>query len=483
MKGSHFLAYFLAGVIPRLSMFAILFLLPRRISIFETGLFVLVTTVGEMLEMTSANWVRLFANSREAGQKRLRPLRFGRLLVISGAALAAALVVAVPVAVIVAPDHLIEFTIAVFVYVISFALLRFVLVIHQVTHNHAMFSRIELVRGILVLPAVLAATTMPGASFFEPAMALNMVTLTVAIIGLAASGPQLHRPRVIGRGYRTALRFGSPIIADTLLGFVIVYFERFVLNEFLGPSSVGIYAIAYALGRQPVEFVIGPLNNLTVPVLFATRAKEGDERAREIQSGISVTIFILCAGALTGIFLLRNQIADLLVKPEFQADTAWLMPMIAAATCLLMFKVFLYDNLFFMLDRNALKLKAIIPAAIGSAIGSYFLVHAFGLAGAAASALLATALALTTSVIATRTFFRFRLPLADFARIAGVVAVAGAALYGAERWASGWGSTVEIIVGFVVFSAVYAAGLTLLGVSLRRLLSTPWEPFGSPLRQ
>lgn len=483
MKGSGFLGYFLAGAIPRLSMFAILFLLPRRISIAETGLFVLAITVGEILEMTSANWVRLFAQSREAGQAKLRPLRFGRLVVLSGSMLAIALVISIPAAWIVAPDHLGEFIAAVFAYVLAFAPLRLALVIQQITHNHGMFARIELLRGLLLLPAVVGATYLPNADFFEPVLALCLVTLLCAVLGLAASRDRFNSPRIIAKGYRTPFRYGLPIVADTLLSFIIVYFERFVLNQFLGPASVGVYAIAFALGRQPVEFVVAPLNNMTVPVLFATRAREGDERAREIQSGISISFFILCAGALTGIILLRFQIAELFVKPEFRADTAWLMPVIAGATCLLMFKVFLYDNLFFMVGRNGMKLKAIIPAAIGGTIGSLLLVRGFGLPGAALAALFSTTLALLSSIIATRTFFRFRLPLADFGKVAVVALVAGGALLLAVRLVAGWGAIVEIMAGFVAFSAVYATGLSLIGIALRNLLTAPWEPYGKPLRQ
>ncbi|MCA0425309.1 MAG: lipopolysaccharide biosynthesis protein [Proteobacteria bacterium] len=483
MTGSGFIGYFLAGAIPRLSMFAILFLLPRRISMTETGLFVLAMTVGEILEMTSANWVRLFAQSREAGQRRLRPLRFGRLLVLAGAMLGIALVLSIPVAWFVASDHIGAFIVAVFAYVLAFAPLRLVLVIQQVTHNSGLYAKIELTRGLMILPAVIGATYLPNAGFLAPSLALSGITLLAALVGFAASRSQFSAPRLIARGYRTPFQFGMPIVGDTLLNFVVVNFERFVLNAFLGPASVGVYAIAFALGRQTVEFFIAPLNTMTVPVLFATRAREGDERAREIQSGISISIFILCAGALAGIILLRSQIADLFVKPEFRADTAWLMPVIAGSTCLLMFKVFLYDNLFFMLGRNALKLKAVVPAAIVSAFGSVILVHAYGLPGAALSALLSTTLALCASIFATRTFFRFRLPLLEFGKITLIVLAASVALVLGVRVVAGAGSLAEFLAGFIAFSLAYGGGLAMLGISPLRLLKTPWEPYGVPVRQ
>lgn len=476
MRGASVISYFLAGAIPRLAMFVILFLLARWLTIEETGLFVLVMTVGEILEMISANWLRLFAQSREAGQSRLRPLRLGRLAVMGVAMYGLAAASVLPAAIIVAPGRVWDFTLATLVYVTAFALLRLVLVIQQITHNHALFSHIELVRGVLVLVSVVAAARLPGATFFGPALALGLSSLVVAVVGLVASRAQVSRPRIVWKGFGTARRFGAPIIADTILSFVIIYFERFVLNEMLGPASVGVYAIAYALGRQPVDFIAGPMNNLTVPTLFAVRLREGDEAARTMQSGFSITLFILCAGAFTGTLLLRQPIAALFVKPELQADTARLVPMIALAACLVVFKTFLYDNLFFMLGRNGLKLRSIVPAAVGGAVASIGLVAAFGLTGAALAAVAATAMALCASIIATRTFFRFPLPLARFGGIAVAAGLSGLALWGATSAVAAFGPLAELLAGFVAFCLTYAAGLTVQGISVRRILSTPWAP-------
>ena len=480
MKGGNFIAYFVSGALPRLSMFVILFVLARQISITETGLFVLVRTVGEILEMSSANWLRLFAQTREAGQVRLRPLRTGRLLVLAGGAIAVALLAVIPAAMIVAPERIWIFSACTALYVVAFALLRTVLVVQQITQNHAMYSRIELARGIVVLVAVLGAAYMPAATFVGPSMALASATLLVALAGAWMSRNHTHAPQFIARGYGTAWRYGTPIVADTIFGLVLMYFERFVLNQLLGPASVGVYAIAFALGRQPVDFIAAPLNNLTVTALFAARAREGEARAREIQTGTSISLFVLCAAVFTGILLLSGQIAELFVKPEFRVDTAWLMPIIAASASIMVFKVFLYDNLFFMAGRNGLKLAAIIPAAIGGAVGSVVLIRAFGLEGAAWASLLSAGLSLATSVIATRTFFRFPLPVGALLRIAGAAALSGLALKGAIFLAQPLGAIAEIVAGFIVFCGCYAVALRLAGVSLQRLISTPWDPMAAP---
>ncbi|HRK23757.1 MAG TPA: oligosaccharide flippase family protein [Beijerinckiaceae bacterium] len=476
MRGANFITYFLAGAVPRLGMFVILFVLAQRISIAETGLFALVVTVGEMVEMTSANWLRVFVQAREAGQDRIRSLRAGRILVLALAMLVLALLTVVPIASIVAPSRMGQFAIAVCAYIAAFALLRLVLAVQQITHQHRLFARIELARGVTVLVTVIAATFLPGASFFEPALALAGTTLIAAIWGAVAGRERVSRPAFSGHGFGTAFRFGLPVIADTGFNFLIVYFDRLVLNEFLGPAGVGLYAMAFALGRQPVDFVTGPMNNLVVPVLFTARAREGDARAREMQTGFAVTLTVLCAAVLVGVLLLREPIAALLVKAELRDEICNILPILTAAACVLVFKVFLYDNLFFMTGRNALKLKAVAPAALIGAMISFLMVRSHGLFGAAMAALIASCLALACSVVATRSFFLFPLRYGVMAFVVGAAMIAGLALAGAAALAAPLGPLAQIMAGFIAFCLVYGVALKLGGVSLKRLVTSPWAP-------
>jgi len=476
MKGGNVISYFLAGAVPRLAMFVILFVLARRLSIKETGLFVLVTTIGEVLEMIFGNWLRVFIQSREAGQGKLRSLRGGRIVGLALAMYTLAALAILPVAWIVAEERIAAFALAVFAYVTAFALLRLVLAVQQVTHNHALFTRIELARGILIMLTVVAATMVPGATFVGPALALSGTTLLAGLAGAWFGRAQMARPRLVRKGLATARRFGLPIVADTTLSFIVIYFERFVLNEVLGPASVGVYAIAYALGRQPVDFIAGPMNTMTVPMLFAARARQGDAVARSMQSGFSITLFVLCAGALTGTALLAEPVAALFVKPELQADTARLMPIIALAACFVVFKTFLYDNLFFMLGRNGLKLASILPAAVLGAGLGIVLIRQFGLIGAAVAAAGSAALALCASIVATRSFFRFPLPWLRLGGVALAASAGGLALWVLRTLAIPYGPLAELLAGFAGFTVAYAAALTVQGISIRAMLKTPWAP-------
>jgi len=106
------------------------------------------------------------------------------------------------------------------------------------------------------------------------------------------------------------------------------------------------------------------------------------------------------------------------------------------------------------------------------------LILRYGLIGAAVAAVVAAALALTASIVATRRFFRFDIPFMRFGGIALAAMAAGAVLWAMRMLAVAHGPLAELLAGGVGFALAYAAGLALQGLSLRALLKTPWAPLG-----
>jgi O-antigen/teichoic acid export membrane protein len=476
MHAGRSILYFLAVAAPRIGMFAVIFALARVLPVDEVGLFVLVVTVGELLEMVAANWVRIYVQNREAGNARISALRAGRMVAITCLVTLLATLAAFPVAHIVGDERWRDFALAASAYVIAFGVLRYALGVLQTLRRHEDFARVEFVRAVTILLAIVVVAWIGPKSYLMPSLALSLTTLLVALWGVWLTSRFVDAPRFTLRGFKAAAAFGLPMMGDTLLAYLLVSFDRFVLNEMIGPAAVGIYGVAYALGRQPIDFVAGPLNNLTVPALFAARAQEGEARAQQMQRGTALTLFILCAAMLAGVFMLRTQIVQLVLKPDFWPDTIWLMPAITAASCLIIFKMYLYDNIFYLYGRTALKLKIAVPVGIVSLALTLLLIWKFALAGAAAALFIGAALALAGSIWGSRTFFRFDFPLRDAVFVTALVAVASLALYGATLLARPLGVAGEIAAGFAAFCAVYAVGLRLLGISLRRMVATPWAP-------
>lgn len=477
MNAARSLIFFLSVAAPKLGMFVVLFTLARLLPVAEVGLFVLVITVGELLEMVAVQWVRIFVQNREAGRDRVSSLRAGRLIAVTVSVTLIAVAISIPTSMVVADDRWVEFAVATGLYIIAFGVLRYALGILQTLRRHADYGRIEAARfaTILAMIAFVAAVEHPT-TFLAPSLTLSCGTLLVGLWGIVLTASSINRPRFTRLGLKAAALFGAPMIGDALLSYLVVSFDRLVLNEVSGAAAVGIYGIAYALARQPIEFVAGPLNNISVPALFAANASRGPDAARKMQTGICLTLFIVCAGMVAGIFGLRHQIVQIFLKPEFWPDTVWLMPVITIAGCLIFFKMYLFDNVYHLYGRTALKLKMNLPVALVSLALTAGLIYAYGLVGTAVALIVSSILSLAGSVFGTRSFFAFPLPFADMAKVTAIALCALAALFGATWLARSYGLWAELAAGFAAFCAIYGVGLVAIGISLRNVLAAPWAP-------
>ncbi|MHB8648252.1 MAG: hypothetical protein ACYDAR_20930, partial [Thermomicrobiales bacterium] len=116
--------YVAASVAPRAAMFVCFVVLTRVLPVAEYGLFALVVTLGEILDMTSTNWVRVHLLRTEAGATMMRPRRLGRALGLSCGATLLALAAAVLLVPFVNEARKGELVVATVAYVAAFAALR-----------------------------------------------------------------------------------------------------------------------------------------------------------------------------------------------------------------------------------------------------------------------------------------------------------------------------------------------------------------------
>ena len=119
--------YFAANAAPRVAMLVVLIVLTRLLPTTEYGLFALVVTTGEILEMASSNWIRVYLLRTEAGANELRPRRLGRSLALSAGCALAGLVISVAVAPFIAGERAAAMMLATAAYIAAFALLRLTL--------------------------------------------------------------------------------------------------------------------------------------------------------------------------------------------------------------------------------------------------------------------------------------------------------------------------------------------------------------------
>jgi O-antigen/teichoic acid export membrane protein len=467
--------YIAANVAPRVAMFGCLMVFTRVLPVQEFGFFALVITLGEILDMTVSNWVRVYILRTDAGAP-LSSRRIGRALSLSWGTTVFSLLVAVvtvPMVSAVRDGDLMLGTIA---YVVAFSLARLTLTLAQLAQRHAVYAAIESARavGIILATAVVAFSNIQ--SFLPASLILSLVTGGICAASLIKTLQGLPKPRLSRRGYQAALGFGLPFMIASLLSYTLGWFDRFIINYFAGPTSVAVYVAAFAIARQPVELLISPFNNYVFPVLVRAYRDRASNAATVIQTGAIEAILAISTAAAGGLTLLAHPLATLFFPADYRASVATLIPFVAVGTLFLMLKQFVFDNSFHITRRVWLLLATmILPALVSIGLG-IVLIRRYGDLGAAVTYAISTFIALGSSAIVSLRVLRFEIPWGKVLAIAIAILAAGTVTSMVTVVAAPYGAVAEIILGGLAFVAVYTATLIPFGISVRHLVELSFVP-------
>ncbi len=473
-------AFSIAGtLVSRLAMLAILILLPRQIGLTDYGLFALVITLGEIIEMTSSNWYRLLlvrqsvnadntsSTAERSGFRLITLVLISAGLAIGLAALLAPLVVT--------HDHW-SFAAATALYILSFVAFRLLVTIMQAQGRQRLIGYVELIRGVLTFSIVMSAVAFGAASFLYASLGLVVATAITAAIGFPAIRDGLSKVLLQRLASGSFLAIGVPVIIATVLTYQIGWLDRLVLQHWMGPQTVGLYVAIIAIARQPVDLVLNALNSQTFPVLLTRDGKGGHIAADKI-AGVLISLCIMGFGVAAAIMAL----ADPLVRfalPTFDRDIAVaLVPFIAVGAVALGIKHFVFDNIFHAYGQNWVMLRWFGFVAVATLVLTMALVPRLGPQGAAIAFLLGSLGGLASSVALSRRFCAVALPVSALLRIATSAAIAGLCAWTVAMWEDT--TFLRLGLGSLAFGIVYLAALTiLLNFRLGAFLSSPWSTEG-----
>jgi O-antigen/teichoic acid export membrane protein len=474
VRNANAALYFCANLAPRLATFALMLVLTRLLPMGEYGLFVLVVTTGEILDMAVGNWVRIFVLRSESRDRRASSRRLGRTLVLTVGccflSCAGAFVLAW-----FEPGLSGRFTVAVVAYVVAFATLRLGLTLLQTMQRHRAYAMTEIARAALSLIFGVGATFAIQADFVVTSLGVSLATLIPGVLACALAFRSLPRPVLSSYGYNAAFSFGVPIITIALVGQISGWLDRFIINHSLGPAVVGLYAAAFALARQPVQLFSGALNPYVFPNLVRAYMSGGRRAAAPVQVGNLLALIILCGAVTAGIILLRQPFVDLVLPEDYRAEAVRVIPWIALATLCTSLRTFCFDNIFHITQRNWRQFAYLAPCAAISAIAGFLLIPQGGPVVAAMIAAGASGLALIGSAWLSYRLLPLVVPYRAIEGLILSIALASAAAWSAMSLLQGYPSVLILIGAATSFCAVYAVILRLCGFDLLRLLDRPWE--------
>lgn len=253
------------------------------------------------------------------------------------------------------------------------------------------------------------------------------------------------------------LRFGLPLTACYALNFVLSTSDRLLVDYFLGGTAVGVYSVSYAVMDRTLTSLFLAVSLAAFPLAVRLLEKEGPDAAKAQLYRNGTALLALVIPGCLGLIAVNEQIAAVLIGPEYRAVALTIMPWIAVSTLLAGLQIHFFDHAFHLGKRTELFIWTIGPAAVINIGLNIVLLPRYGLMGAVWATLVGYIVAVACSAWVGRKVFVVPFPLGPTLRCL----VAAVLMFFLLRWlqlpATGYGLTMAVLAGAVSYGVLALA--------------------------
>ncbi|MDT8069767.1 MAG: oligosaccharide flippase family protein [Terriglobia bacterium] len=206
----------------------------------------------------------------------------------------------------------------------------------------------------------------------------NMVT--AAIFGIPLFGWTLAKMprRVVPAKLKEMLKYGAPLIVQSLGSFVLVYSDRFFLRHYTDLNEVGVYSLGYKLAGIVSVLVTGPFSFAWQWQQFEIAKREDGKR---IQARIQTYQLLVSLLVGLGVSVLAKDILSVIApKSYFGADTV--VPLIVLSYIFANMRIVVASGVLVQRTTEQMALIYSLSAASNLAL-NWWLIPRFGMMGAA----------------------------------------------------------------------------------------------------
>lgn len=172
------------------------------------------------------------------------------------------------------------------------------------------------------------------------------------------------------------LKFGIPLIPHTLSTFILVYFDRIIINQLNGAEDTGLYSFAYNVGMI-IQVVIMGMNKSWVPIFYENLKNDNFKNIHTLAINYSRYIYF---AALVLIFF-SHEIVILMADKSYYSALSVVPIIVLAYVSVFMYT--LYANYSFYRKKTVLISVATSLSCIVNIGLNYLLIPKFGYVAAA----------------------------------------------------------------------------------------------------
>jgi O-antigen/teichoic acid export membrane protein len=231
----------------------------------------------------------------------------------------------------------------------------------------------------------------------QGALYANLITNFVVGTSLAVTVAFLVSRKPSRAKLEEMLRYGAPLILQSLASFVIVFSDRFFLRRFASLTEVGVYSLGYKLAGIVAVLVSGPFSMAWSWQQFEL-AKHKD--ASRLFPRVQIYQFFVAAFLGLAVSILARDYLRLFV-PATYWQAAWVVPIIVLCYIAEDIRRVILSQLLVKKLTHYIAMTTMGGAAT-ALLFNYLLIPRYHAMGAAVATLLAYSVALTLSYIVSQ---------------------------------------------------------------------------------
>jgi len=249
-------------------------------------------------------------------------------------------------------------------------------------------------------------------------------------------------------------KYGMPLALVLVLELALGAGDRFLIQYFLGPESVGAYAAGYGVADQTIRLICMWGAMAGAPLLMAHYESHGSEGLKEAGLPMARMLMLLSFPATAGIAAVATPLSEFMIGEELREQAALIMPWIAVAGLLNGLSTYYFVEAYQLAHKTALSAAIMVIPVVVNIVLNIWLIPKFGIMGAVAATLLSYLIALTAIIAIGRRFAPLPFPIKD-AFITGSASIAMALLVVQLPAIGGFPELIlKAVVGAIVYSVL-----------------------------
>jgi O-antigen/teichoic acid export membrane protein len=208
---------------------------------------------------------------------------------------------------------------------------------------------------------------------------------------------------------RRMLRFGLPLIASALFGWLSEYVGRWLLAAFDGADKAGLFAAGYDLQMNLLGVALAVMQLAGLPLIISAFTQRGTQAAQAQLRLLGTYIILIVLPEAVGIVMTGPLLVNIFLGEEFRPLTLSLLPILVGATILKALAVYVAYG-FVLGARTDLTLLSTAATAAIIVVLNLILIPGYGAWGAAVASLIGFGAGLAITTIMMRRVFPLPLP-------------------------------------------------------------------------